>query len=40
MYLFPRVFLSEKAIRAAEAKGLAPDTFYCLELLEDTGLVG
>ncbi len=39
MYAFPRVFLKESAIKAAKAKGLAPDAFYCAEALEATGLV-
>ena len=28
-----------KAIAAARAKGLEPDALYCLELLENTGVV-
>lgn len=39
MYSFPRVFLTESAIKAAKEKGLAPDAFYCAEALEATGLV-
>lgn len=38
MYAFPRIFLPPKAIAAAEAKKQAPDFFYCMELLESTGL--
>eukprot|EP00730_Choanoeca_flexa_P014224 TRINITY_DN6140_c0_g1_i2.p1 TRINITY_DN6140_c0_g1~~TRINITY_DN6140_c0_g1_i2.p1 ORF type:complete len:605 (+),score=96.85 TRINITY_DN6140_c0_g1_i2:193-1815(+) len=46
MYLFPRVALSQAAIDAAAKYSqdngfkamLAPDTFYCLRLLEETGL--
>eukprot|EP00045_Choanoeca_perplexa_P008935 m.84411 g.84411 ORF g.84411 m.84411 type:complete len:536 (-) comp14683_c0_seq1:1186-2793(-) len=46
MYLFPRIELSQKAMDAAVAysekngytTALAPDTFYCLQLLEETGL--
>lgn len=38
MYLFPKLNLSEKAIATAEEKGLKPDEFYCLELLEKTGI--
>ncbi|EDQ91018.1 uncharacterized protein MONBRDRAFT_31676 [Monosiga brevicollis MX1] len=37
MYLFPRIYLSDKAIAAAQERKLAPDTFYCLQLLERTG---
>ncbi|BGP57841.1 alanine transaminase [Rhodotorula sphaerocarpa] len=38
MYLFPTIQLPPKAIEAAEAKGMAPDAFYALELLEATGI--
>ena len=38
MYLFPTLTLSPKAIAAAEAKGMQPDAFYALELLESTGI--
>ncbi|KAJ0075216.1 hypothetical protein Patl1_33856 [Pistacia atlantica] len=39
MYLFPRVRLPEKAIKAAEAAKCAPDAFYCRRLLNATGIV-
>jgi aspartate/methionine/tyrosine aminotransferase len=39
MYAFPQITLTKSAIRAARALGQQPDTFYCLELLEKTGLV-
>lgn len=39
MYLFPSISLSPTAIGAAEAEGLKPDEFYCIKLLEATGLV-
>lgn len=39
MYLFPRIKLPEKAIEAAQKVNMAPDTFYALKLLDDTGLV-
>lgn len=38
MYLFPTVTIPQKAIEAAEAKGMQPDAFYALELLEETGI--
>ncbi|GAA5972972.1 hypothetical protein JCM11641_000347 [Rhodosporidiobolus odoratus] len=38
MYLFPTITLSPKAIAAAIAAGQAPDSFYCLQLLESTGI--
>jgi len=39
MYAFPRIFLTDSAIKAAKEKGLAPDVMYCVEALEATGLV-
>lgn len=38
MYAFPKIELSQNAIKEAQSRGLQPDTFYCLELLENTGL--
>eukprot|EP00850_Spirogloea_muscicola_P012605 SM000082S22847 [mRNA] locus=s82:191590:196000:- [translate_table: standard] len=38
LYSFPKLKLSDGAIKAAEKAGKAPDTFYCLELLEATGI--
>ncbi|KAJ1653277.1 alanine transaminase [Dispira simplex] len=38
MYLFPSVKLPTKAITAAEAAGKKPDEFYCLRMLEATGV--
>ena len=39
MYAFPRIFLSDKAIKEATKRKMAPDLFYCLSLLENTGIV-
>ncbi|KAL0009683.1 hypothetical protein SO802_004791 [Lithocarpus litseifolius] len=39
MYLFPRIELPQKAIKAAEAVNSAPDAFYCRCLLNETGIV-
>jgi alanine transaminase len=39
LYAYPRVFLPERAIKAAKERGLAPDAMYCVEALEDCGLV-
>jgi alanine transaminase len=39
MYLFPRIHLPQKAIKAAEALKTAPDAFYCHRLLDATGIV-
>lgn len=39
MYSFPRLHLPPKAIAAAKAAGKTPDTLYCLQLLEATGIV-
>ena len=38
MYLFPQIRLPEKALAAAKAADLSPDTFYCLKLLESAGV--
>jgi len=39
MYLFPNVEIPPKAIALANAAGMAPDEWYCIKLLEATGLV-
>ena len=39
MYLFPRIELSKKAQATAMAAGLAPDAYYAMRLLKETGLV-
>lgn len=38
MYSFPQVKLPKAAIAAARQAGKAPDVFYCLRLLEATGI--
>jgi glutamate--glyoxylate aminotransferase len=38
MYSFPRIHLPAKALEAAKSEGKAPDVFYCLQLLQETGL--
>ncbi|KAJ3117116.1 hypothetical protein HDU96_007905 [Phlyctochytrium bullatum] len=38
MYLFPRIDLPKKAVDAATKLGRAPDDFYCMELLNATGV--
>jgi glutamate--glyoxylate aminotransferase len=38
MYSFPQLKLPPKAMAAAKAAGKAPDVFYCLKLLEATGI--
>lgn len=38
MYAFPRIHLPEKTVSMAESFGLCADTFYALELLEQTGI--
>lgn len=38
MYLFPTINLPEKAAEAAAAEGRTPDEFYCMRLLEATGI--
>jgi len=38
MYLFPTIHLPEKAVKAAKEAGKNADDFYCLELLDATGI--
>ncbi|XP_009151206.3 glutamate--glyoxylate aminotransferase 2 [Brassica rapa] len=38
MYSFPQIKLPPKAIQAAKQAGKVPDVFYCLKLLEATGI--
>ncbi|SCU86012.1 LANO_0C06392g1_1 [Lachancea nothofagi CBS 11611] len=38
MYLFPKLEFTKRAIDKAEALGVAPDEYYCKELLEATGI--
>ncbi len=39
MYAFPTISLPPAAVRAAAAAGKAADVFYCLALLDETGVV-
>lgn len=39
LYLFPKIDLPASAIEKAKSLGKEPDTLYCLELLEETGVV-
>ncbi|KAL0636822.1 alanine transaminase [Maublancomyces gigas] len=38
MYLFPTITLSRKAVEAAQKEGRKPDEFYCMRLLDATGI--
>uniref|UniRef100_A0A7N5JIU5 alanine transaminase n=1 Tax=Ailuropoda melanoleuca TaxID=9646 RepID=A0A7N5JIU5_AILME len=38
MYAFPRIQLPPRAVQEAQAQGQAPDMFFCLRLLEETGI--
>lgn len=38
MYSFPQIRLPPRAIEAAKKAGKVPDVFYCLKLLEATGI--
>jgi len=38
MYAFPRITIPNKAIQAAKEKNMAPDAFFCFQLLEETGI--
>ena len=39
MYAFPRITLSDKAVRQAQARKMQPDAYYCTLLLERTGIL-
>lgn len=39
LYAFPTITLPSKAIAAAETQGVEPDAFYCMQLLDATGIV-
>eukprot|EP00439_Symbiodinium_sp_Y106_P031310 s3250_g3.t1 len=39
MYAFPKITLPKGAIQAASMKHQDPDELWCLELLEQTGIV-
>jgi len=39
MYAFPKIKIPQKAIEEAAKQGKAPDLMYCLELLDNTGIV-
>ena len=38
MYSFPQITLPPAFLEKAKKLGKAPDTLYCLELLDETGL--
>lgn len=39
MLLYPFTILTAKAVAAAKANGVEGDAFYCMELLNHTGIV-
>lgn len=39
MYVFPRLHLPERAVKAARAAGMVADLFYVRRLLDATGIV-
>lgn len=39
MYAFPRLHLSQSAIKAAKEQGVAPDFFWCHSLVNETGIM-
>lgn len=38
MYSFPCMQLPPRAVQRAQELGLAPDMFFCMSLLEETGI--
>ena len=39
MYAFPRVRFSKKAIEAAKKQNVHPDFMYCMEMVNETGIM-
>ncbi len=39
LYAFPRLFLTQSAIDAANGAGLEPSEYFCLQMLEQTGII-
>jgi len=37
-FVFPKIYIPNKAIEEAKSKGESPDTFYAMNLLEETGI--
>jgi len=39
MYAFPSVHFSQNALNTAKNNGVQPDFMYCMEMLENTGIM-
>ena len=39
MYAFPRIYFPQKFIEYAKSKNMEPDLIFCLEMLEEKGIV-
>jgi len=39
MYAFPRIHLSQKAINKAKDMGVEPDFLYCMDMVNETGIM-
>eukprot|EP00831_Metopus_contortus_P014435 TRINITY_DN15976_c0_g1_i1.p1 TRINITY_DN15976_c0_g1~~TRINITY_DN15976_c0_g1_i1.p1 ORF type:complete len:228 (+),score=39.27 TRINITY_DN15976_c0_g1_i1:177-860(+) len=39
LYVFPRVEMTQSAIAEAKKRNVEPDSFYCVELLKNTGIM-
>ena len=39
MYAFPNVKFSQKALRKAERNKVQPDFMYCMDMIEQTGIM-
>ena len=39
MYAFPRIFFPQKFVDLAKNRNIEPDLIFCLEMLEQTGVV-
>jgi alanine transaminase len=39
MYAFPRIHLTKSAIKEAESRKVQPDFLYCLDMVNETGIM-
>lgn len=39
MYAFPKVEFTPKAIEVAKGKNMAPDLMYCMDMVDETGIL-
>ena len=39
MYAFPRISFGKKAVQKAKEMGVSPDFMYCMEMVNQTGIM-